>query len=88
MLDQTPSSTSSDRAEDQFRVSAPQLTLPKGGGAIRGIEEKYSANASTGTGSLSVPIFTSPGRAGFGPKLSLTYDSGAGNEAFGLGWAK
>jgi RHS repeat-associated protein len=86
MLDQTASSTSSDRPEDQFRVSAPQLTLPKGGGAIRGIGEKYSANASMGTGSVSVPLFTSPGRAGFGPKLSLTYDSGAGNGAFGLGW--
>src|SRR6185369_1265054 len=38
------------------------------------------------TGSLSVPIATSPGRSGFGPQLSLSYDSGAGNGAFGLGW--
>ena len=29
---------------------------------------------------------TSPGRAGFGPALSLSYDSGAGNGPFGLGW--
>jgi RHS repeat-associated protein len=39
-----------------------------------------------GTGSMSVPIATSAGRAGFGPQLSLTYDSGAGNSAFGFGW--
>ena len=35
---------------------------------------------------MSVPIATSPGRSGFGPQLSLSYDSGAGNGAFGLGW--
>jgi RHS repeat-associated protein len=33
-----------------------------------------------------VPIATSPGRSGFGPQLSLSYDSGAGNGPFGLGW--
>ena len=45
--------------------------------------EKFSANPVTGTGSLSVPIYTSPGRSGFGPRLSLSYDSGAGNGPFG-----
>ncbi len=49
----------------------PSISLPKGGGAIRGIGEKFAANPVTGTGSLSVPIFTSPGRSGFGPSLSL-----------------
>jgi Salmonella virulence plasmid 65kDa B protein len=43
--------------------------LPKGGGAIRGIGEKFAANPVTGTGSMSVPIATSPGRSGFGPSL-------------------
>jgi RHS repeat-associated protein len=64
----------------------PAIALPKGGGAIRGIGEKFTANPVTGTGSLSVPIFTSPGRSGFGPQLSLSYDSGAGNGPFGFGW--
>jgi len=73
-------------AEDRFRLSVPQLSLSKGGGAIRGMGEKFAANAVTGTASLSVPIATSPGRAGFGPQLSLSYDSGAGNGPFGLGW--
>ena len=65
----------------------PTIQLPKGGGAIRGIGEKFAANPVTGTGSMSVPIATSPGRAGFGPQLSLTYDSGAGNGPFGFGWS-
>ena len=66
--------------------SPPSISLPKGGGAIRGIGEKFAANPVTGTGSLSVPIFASPGRSGFGPQLSLSYDSGAGNGPFGFGW--
>src|SRR5262249_31624377 len=33
------------------------------------------------------PIAVSPGRAGFGPQLSLSYDSGAGNGPFGFGWS-
>jgi RHS repeat-associated protein len=68
-------------------VSAPSVSLPKGGGAIRGIGEKFAANPVTGTGSMSVPIATSPGRSGFGPQLSLSYDSGSGNGPFGFGWS-
>src|SRR4051794_5091731 len=63
------------------------INLPKGGGAIRGMGEKFAANPVTGTGSMLVPIATSPGRAGFGPQLSLSYDSGAGNGPFGIGWS-
>src|SRR5262245_326929 len=68
-------------------VQAPVISLPKGGGAIRGMGEKFAANPVTGTGSMSVPIATSPGRSGFGPQLSLSYDSGAGNGPFGFGWS-
>src|ERR1700757_3402875 len=74
----------SDEKEGSF--SAPPISLPKGGGAIRGIGEKFTANPVTGTGSMTVPIFTSPGRSGFGPQLALSYDSGAGNGPFGMGW--
>ncbi|HEX6685157.1 MAG TPA: SpvB/TcaC N-terminal domain-containing protein [Candidatus Limnocylindrales bacterium] len=66
---------------------APTIQLPKGGGAIRGLDEKFSTNPVTGTGSMSVPIATSPGRSGFDPQLALSYDSGAGNGPFGLGWS-
>ncbi|MEI7769420.1 MAG: SpvB/TcaC N-terminal domain-containing protein, partial [Chloroflexales bacterium] len=68
-------------------LHAPAITLPKGGGTIKGIGEKFAANPVTGTGSMSVPIATSPGRSGFGPQLSLSYDSGSGNGPFGFGWS-
>lgn len=68
-------------------VTAPSIALPKGGGAIKGMGEKFSANPVTGTGSMSVPIETSPSRSGFNPTLSLSYDSGVGNNVFGLGWS-
>jgi RHS repeat-associated protein len=68
------------------KQAAPSISLPKGGGAIRGIGEKFAANPVTGTGSVSVPLATSPGRSGFGPQISLSYDSGSGNGPFGLGW--
>jgi len=64
----------------------PSINLPKGGGAIRNMGEKFSTNPVSGTGSMSIPIATSPGRAGFGPSLALGYDSTQGNGPFGLGW--
>ncbi|SAL52365.1 FG-GAP/YD repeat-containing protein [Caballeronia cordobensis] len=77
-----------DQASPSRSEASPRtIQLPKGGGAIRGIGEKFAANPVTGTGSMSVPIATSPGRSGFGPQLSLSYDSGAGNGPFGFGWS-
>ncbi|HEU5134851.1 MAG TPA: SpvB/TcaC N-terminal domain-containing protein [Steroidobacteraceae bacterium] len=71
---------------NSFALKAPIPSLPKGGGAIRGIGEKFTAQSATGTGSLSVPLPISPGRGGAQPALQLQYDSGAGNGPFGLGW--
>lgn len=79
--------SSTQSSDEQFFASAPAVTLPKGGGAIRGIGEKFAANPVTGTGSMTIPIPTSPGRGGFGPQLSLSYDSSAGNGPFGFGWS-
>ncbi len=78
---------SQDGSTDKGYYSPPSaVELPKGGRAIRGIGEKFSVNPVTGTGSLSVPIFTMPSRSDFYPQLSLNYDLGAGNGVFGLGW--
>src|SRR6266566_9440167 len=71
----------------QAPVAAPTLSLPKGGGAIRGMGEEFAANPVAGTSSMTVPLATSLGRSGFGPQLSLSYDSGAGNGPFGFGWS-
>ena len=86
MAEQNPDKNGASKKDQSMLIQAPALSLPKGGGAIHGMGEKFSANPVTGTGSMSVPIATSPGRAGFGPQLSLSYDSGAGNGLFGLGW--
>ncbi|CAM4076812.1 SpvB/TcaC N-terminal domain-containing protein [Zobellia nedashkovskayae] len=67
-------------------VQLPEISLPNGGGAIKGIEDKFKVNAVTGTSSLGIPIPLSPSRNGFMPSLGLSYNSGAGNGAFGLGW--
>jgi RHS repeat-associated protein len=72
--------------DPQFALRAPAISLPKGGGALRGLGEKFATNPVTGTASLSVPIAVAPGRSGFQPQLTLSYDSGAGNGPFGFGW--
>ena len=66
-------------------IEVPSISLPKGGGAIKGIDEKFSVNAVNGTASFSLPLPFSPAR-GASPSLSLSYSSGAGNGIFGLGW--
>ncbi|MBL8992359.1 MAG: toxin, partial [Spirochaetia bacterium] len=75
-----------ENREDHFSIQIPQISLPKGGGAIKGIDEKFEVNAANGTASLSLPLPFSPGRNGFMPPISLGYNSGAGNGLFGLGW--
>jgi hypothetical protein len=52
-------------------ASPPAISLPKSGGTMPGMGEKFAANPVTGTGSMSVPIATSPGRSGFGWSLSI-----------------
>ena len=66
-------------------IEVPSISLPKGGGAIKGIDEKFSVNAVNGTSSFSIPLPFSPAR-GVSPSLNLSYNSGAGNGIFGLGW--
>lgn len=67
-------------------VSNQVISLPKGGGALQGIGEKFSPDLHTGTGNFTIPISLPPGRNGFQPKLSMVYSTGNGNGPFGLGW--
>src|SRR6266849_7731813 len=66
-------------------IEIPAINLPKGGGAIKGIDETFSVNAANGTASFSIPLPFSPAR-GASPALNISYNSGAGNGIFGLGW--
>src|SRR3712207_5748386 len=68
-------------------ASGQVISLPKGGGALKGIGEKFSPDLHTGTGNFTVPIALPPGRSGFQPELSLVYSTGSGNGPFGLGWS-
>ncbi len=64
----------------------PDLSLPKGGGALKGIGEKIAVNPATGGLSLSIPL-PLPKARGVSPPLSLAYGSGGGAGPFGLGWS-
>src|SRR5437762_11748170 len=63
---------------DSSPKGVPSLSLPKGGGAIKSIGEKFQVNAANGTGSMNIPISISPGRGGAQPHLLLFYNSGNG----------
>lgn len=81
-----PAGNSNDVGNEASQLTAPSISLPKGGGAIKGIDEKFSVNAVNGTSSFSIPVPVSPAR-GFSPSLALNYNSGSGNSSFGLGWS-
>ncbi|MGA9768041.1 MAG: SpvB/TcaC N-terminal domain-containing protein [Blastocatellia bacterium] len=65
----------------------PSITLPRGGGALRSIDEKFSVNAANGTCEISIPLPFSKTRSGLNSAATLLYNSGSGNSAFGLGWS-
>lgn len=71
---------------DNFIVQPPAISLPKGGGALKNIDEKFGVNSANGTATFSIPLPVSKTRSNFAPTLSLGYNSGAGNGCFGLGW--
>ncbi|MFO0632098.1 MAG: SpvB/TcaC N-terminal domain-containing protein [Nannocystaceae bacterium] len=77
-----------NRPEPEARVAplVPKLELPRGGGAIRGIDEKVASTPHTGSLGVTIGLPTTPGRA-LTPELSLRYDSGTGNGPFGAGFA-
>lgn len=75
----------SSAAATQHQV--PSISLPKGGGALRAIDEKFSVNAANGTCNLTIPLPFSKARSALGCNIDLNYNSGSGNSGFGLGWA-
>ena len=81
------SSLTREQATASNAIEIPQISLPKGGGALKGVDEKFEVNAANGTASFSIPLPLTPGRNGFSPSLSLGYNSGGGNSPYGLGWS-
>jgi RHS repeat-associated protein len=74
----------------QKSTSTISLSVPThghgGAGSQKSVDEHFQVDTTTGSFSTKFAIQTSPGRGGFGPALALTYDSGAGNGPFGIGW--
>lgn len=70
----------------EARAVGDLISIPKGGGAIKGMGEKFTPDLHTGTGNFSVPISLPAGRNGFQPQLTLNYSTGSGNSVFGQGW--
>src|SRR5450432_1838373 len=70
-------SSFSEQDKDSFSVEIPTINLPKGGGAIKGIDEKFAVNSVNGTATFSIPLPVTEAR-GFAPQLSVNYNSGNG----------
>lgn len=84
---QSPPAQSEENKTASNAISIPEITLPKGGGALKGIDEKFKVNSSNGTASFSLPFPTTPARNDMAPTIGLSYNSGAGNGPFGIGWS-
>ena len=68
--------------------TAPAISLPKGGGAIRGIGEKFAANPVTGTGSLSgADRRPAPAAPASARSCRFATTPARGNGPFGFGWS-
>lgn len=70
---------------DKSVIKVPELSLPKGGGAIKGIGETFKPDLFSGSVNYTIPIPIEKAR-GLEPELSLNYNSGNGNGPYGLGF--
>lgn len=66
-------------------ISITELSLPKGGGALKGLDAELNSAGVNGMATFTIPLPISSGR-GYAPSLSLQYSSGQGNSEFGVGW--
>src|SRR3979411_1710696 len=65
-------------SEPKLRLDAPTISLPKGGGAIKGIDETYTVNPASGTASIALPLPLTPARGGASPPVRLRLSPGRG----------
>src|SRR3954452_4309173 len=65
-------------------IRAPDLALPKGGGAIRGLEPSVESAGFSGLAQFAIAL-TLPQARALTPTLSLAYHSGGGNGPYAAG---
>ncbi|MFW5739344.1 MAG: toxin TcdB middle/N-terminal domain-containing protein, partial [Myxococcota bacterium] len=73
--------------ENKTGVSAQSISVPKGPGTIEGMGESFSAQASTGIATFSVPFALPKARGDAQPSLGLSYSSASGSGVAGIGWS-
>jgi RHS repeat-associated protein len=83
----TPSPEALPTGVDKSGVTSKSISVPKGSGTIKGMEESFSAQLSTGIATFSVPIALLAARGGAQPSLGLSYSSGGGFGVAGAGWS-
>jgi len=84
---QTKTTKSLPTGENKTGVSAQSISVPKGPGTIEGMGESFSAQASTGISTFTVPFALPAARGDAQPSLGLSYSSASGSGVAGVGWS-
>ena len=71
---------------NSLTIDLPAIKQPKGGGAIKGLEESINTDAFTGSATFDIAIPVSKARD-LKLDIKLSYNSRSGNGAFGLGFS-
>src|ERR1035437_5223829 len=76
LKDSAGSDNMTDRTspDQSFDIQIPSISLPKGGGALKNIDEKFHVNAVNGTAGFTLPLPFSKTRSNFIPAISLSYN--------------
>lgn len=82
-----PIASQTSAKEETLAPRRPNITIPRGSGAICGMSEIFAANPASDTRATSTPITTRLGRLGLRPWLSLSYNSSSSNGPCGFGWS-
>ena len=67
-------------------VGATHISLPSGPASIEGLGRNFVPSLASGTAGYGIDIALPPAVRGFGPSLSIDYDSGGGASEVGTGW--
>lgn len=67
-------------------IDSNKMTIPKGGGAYKGLKNDMDINLFSGSGTVQIPVYTSPCRD-CEPNINLEYSTAGGNGVFGMGFS-
>jgi|GEM_PF-1061257 len=82
----TPPNTGGHVGDDIVKILSDKLLDPGDTSLVGSIPGQFISDAS-GAANYSIPITIAPGTAGVEPKLSVNYNSQAGNGLLGVGWS-